>query len=234
MRLTLPLVFIGAGLVLMALWLQQFNFGLAELKFIADFGLGAIGFIGTLLAALATAHLFFREIDGGAVAYILTRPVRRWEYVCGKLIGTAALLALFTFGLGALLAGILFWRGHQLGVEPLAGLVFIHACALQWLKITLVAAMTMLVCSYAGTALFAACAGLLLAMVANLQSFVGEEGWLVFLRLWPDLTHFNPELLLAGEQQPTVTALLALTGYWSAYMILFGALASYVFKHREL
>ncbi len=43
----------------MALGLREFNFGAAELKFIADFGLGAIGLAGTVLAALATAQLYF-------------------------------------------------------------------------------------------------------------------------------------------------------------------------------
>ncbi|MSU46896.1 MAG: hypothetical protein EXS42_07210 [Lacunisphaera sp.] len=112
--------------------------------------------------------------------------MRRWEYVSGQFAGVAAVLALFTAALGLLLAGLLLGRGAQLGVEPLGLPVFLCACALQWLKITLVAAMTLLICSYAGTALFASCAGLLAAMVAHLRPFASEDGALVFVRVWPN------------------------------------------------
>ena len=69
--------------------------------------------------------------------------MRRWEYVAGKYAGIAALLALFTVALGAMLAGLLAWRGNQLGVLPAAWPVLLSACALQWMKFTLVAAMTL-------------------------------------------------------------------------------------------
>ena len=50
------------------------------------------------------AQLFFRDIEGGAACCVLTRPVRRWEYLAGKFAGVAGLLALFTAALGLLLA----------------------------------------------------------------------------------------------------------------------------------
>ena len=43
LRLTLLLALIGGALVIGALGLREFNFGSAELKFIGDFGLGALG-----------------------------------------------------------------------------------------------------------------------------------------------------------------------------------------------
>ena len=233
LRLTLLLGLIGAALVGGTLWLREFNFGAAEIKFIGDFGLGAMGFLGTLLAALATAHLYFQELESRAVYYVLTRPVRRWEYVWGKLAGVVALLALFTAALGLLLAGLLLWRGAQAGAGPLGLPVFLGACALQWLKMSLVAAMTLLVCSYAGTALFASCAGLLLAVIAHLRPFAGNGRAVSLLRIWPNLSLFDAEALLASGHYPSGFWLLSLGGYWAAYVLLFGGLASYVFKHRE-
>ena len=55
-------------------------------------------------------------------------------------------------------------------------------------------------------------------------------GW---LRLWPNLALFDTESLLASGHPPAGSLLLGLTGYWAAYLLLFGALASHVFKHRE-
>lgn len=232
MRLTLLLAAMAALLVLGSLWLRVFNFGAAELKFIGDLGLGAIGLAGTLLAALATAQLFFVDLAGGAVACVLTRPVRRWEYVAGKLGGVAALLAQFTAALGALLAGLLWWRGSQLGAVPVTVPVLLSACALQWMKFTLVAAMTLFICSYAGSALFASCAGLLCAVIGHLHPFATGSA-LELLRFWPNLASFEAEALLASGQPLAGSRLLSLTGYWAGSVLLFCALSSYAFKHRE-
>jgi ABC-type transport system involved in multi-copper enzyme maturation permease subunit len=232
MRLTALLAVVAALLVVGALGLREFNFGTAEFKFIGDFGLGAIGLLGTLLAALATAQLFFSDIAGGAAACVLTRPVRRWEYVAGKLGGVAGLLALFTAALGALLAGLLLWRGSQLGAAPVTLPVLLSACALQWMKFTVVAAMTLFISSYAGSALFASCAGLLGAVIGHLRPFAAG-GALEWLRVWPNLALFDAEALLASGQPLAGSLLLSLTAYWAVCVLLFGVLASYAFKHRE-
>lgn len=233
LRLTLVLGLVGAALIAGSLGLRDFNFGSAELKFIADFGLGALGLFGTLLAGLATAQLFFRDIETRAAYCVLTRPVRRWEYLAGKFAGAAGLLALFTAALGLLLAGLLAWRGAQLGAESLGLRVFLCACAVSWLKSSLVAAMTLLVCSYAGSALFASCTGLLLALVGQLRAFAPGSG-LAWLRVWPNLALFDAESLLVTGQAPAASWLCGLAVYWTAYVLLFGMIASYAFKRREL
>ncbi len=232
LRLTVLFAAAGAMLVLMALRLRDFNFGVAELKFIGDFGLGAIGLLGTLLAALATAHLYFSDISGGSIACILTRSVRRWEYIAGKLTGVMAVLALFVATLALVLATVIASREAQLGTAFVPLAVFLQACALVWLKLTLVAVLTLLVCSYAGSALFASCAGLMLTVIAQLRTFTGGEGWLGLLRFWPNLALFDTEPLLAGAGLSSAS-LLALLAYWAAYLLLLGGLTSYVFKHRE-
>ena len=233
LRLTLLFVFLGGGLIVGALGLREFNFGGAELKFIGDFGLGTLGAFGTMLAALATAQLFFSEIQGRAAYCVLTRPVRRGEYIWGKFAGMAALLALFTMSLGALIAALLVWRGGQLGVPSAPLPVFFCACAVQWLKLTLVSAMTLLVCSYAGSALFASCAGIILTGVAHLRPLVAGSGGKFWLRAWPDLTVFDAESLLAASRLPAAAVLCATVGYWAVYVVAFSALAAFIFKRRE-
>lgn len=232
LRLTVLLAMTGAALVLTALWLRDFNFGATELKFIADFGLGVISLFGTLLAALGTAHLYFRDVEGGLAAVVLTRRLRRGEYLAGKLAGVAALLALFTVALALVLAGLLVVRAAQLGMAFVPLPLILQACALVWLKLTLVAGMTLFVCSYAGSALFAASAGLMLAVAAHLRPFTQAEGWLAWLRLWPNLGLFDAEPLLAGARLD-VAGLLGLTAYWAVFMLLFVGLATHVFRRRE-
>jgi ABC-type transport system involved in multi-copper enzyme maturation permease subunit len=226
MRLTQLLLALAALLVTGALALRDFNFGTAELQFIADFGWGAIGLAGTVLAVLVPAQLFFADVAGGAVAFVLTRPVRRWEYLAGQLGGVAALSAIFTTTLGMILAGLLLWRAGQLGTEAAELPALLTGCALQWMKSVLVAAMTLLVCTYAGTALFASAAGLLLAVIGHLRPFAtgGISEW---LRVWPNLALFTPEAPLAAAE------LSALTAYWALGVGVFVVLSSYVFSRRE-
>jgi ABC-type transport system involved in multi-copper enzyme maturation permease subunit len=231
MRLANLLAGVAALLVVGSYWLREFNFGTAELAFIGDFGLGVIGLLGTVLAALAAAQLFFNDISAGAAACILTRPVRRWEYLAGKFAGVAGLLALFTAMLGGLLGGLMLWRGSQLGA-PLAGLpVFLSACALQWMKFTLVAAMTLGVSAYAGSALLASCVGLLLAVIGHLRPFA--TGGLEWLRIWPNLGLFDGGGLLASGVAPGISDLVALSVYWAGCVLVCGLVAVYAFKHRE-
>ncbi len=233
LRLAWLLGLAGMMLVLMAQWLRDFNFGASELKFLGDFGLGAVGLMGTALAALAMAHLFFSDLMGATAGCVLTRPVRRWEYLGGKLAGVMALLALYVGTLGLVLASLIMVREAQLGAAFRPWPDYLQACGLLWLKLTLVSAMTLLVCSYASSALFASCAGLMLAVVAHLRPFTQASGWLTWLRLWPNLALFDPESLPTSDRL-TVLGLLGLVGYWAVFILLLGGLAAYVFKHREI
>ena len=107
LRLTFGLGLMSAVLIGAAYSLREFNFGEAELRFISDFGLGALGLGGGLLAALVTAQLFFQDLETQAIYAVLTRPGQRWEYIAGKFTGVAALLALFFAILSLLLVGLL-------------------------------------------------------------------------------------------------------------------------------
>ena len=233
LKLFILLGLAGAGLVATAQTVSEFNFAGAELKFIGDLGLGAISVFGTLLAVLVTAHLFFTEISSGTICCVLTRSVRHWEYVWGKFSGVAALLVLFVTGLGMLLAALLHFRGLQLGVAPVAFRVLVGACAVVWLKVSLVAAVTLLVCSYARSALFASCVSLLVTAAGLMAPLVhGQARW-AWLRLWPNLARFDAETLLASGQLPGAGVCLNLLVYWSVYVALFGLLASHVLRYRE-
>ena len=225
---------VGVLLVAMALRLREFNFGAAELKFVGDIGLGGIGLLATVLAALSMAQLIFDDLDNGFAACVLAKAVHRWEYLAGRLAGVMALVALFVTGLAILLAVLIAVRAAQLGGGFVSLPVFLQACALLWLKATLVAAMTLLVSSYAGSALFASCAGLLLATIGHLREFAGEGSGLRWLRIWPDLGAFDLDALMGTGRALAWPGLVSLGAYWLLFMILFTALAAYVFKHREL
>jgi hypothetical protein len=133
--------------------------------------------------------------------------------------------------IGGLLALLMVWRARQLDAGIAGVSAFLAACSLQWMKATLVAAMTLCVSAYAGSALFASCAGLLLAVIGHLHPFATRG--LEWLRIWPNLALFETGGMLAGGGPPVGSELLGLGAYWAVCVLLLGVLATYAFKHRE-
>jgi ABC-type transport system involved in multi-copper enzyme maturation permease subunit len=63
-----------------------------------------IGAGAMLIAALLSMRVFRRDRDQGMQASILSKPIARWQYIMGKIIGLWALSVLFMF----ILHGIVF------------------------------------------------------------------------------------------------------------------------------
>src|SRR3954469_4467428 len=108
------LAILGLGLVASVQYFHDFNFGASELKFIADFGYGAMAFFGAALTIAATAQLFFSEIDNRTALTLLAKPVWRSEFILGKFLGIAALVGMFCVLLTVLLTAVLWWREGEL------------------------------------------------------------------------------------------------------------------------
>lgn len=225
----------GASLLLAAaVWLRDLHFGTAEIRFLFDLGFGAISLGATLLAVVGMAQLFFSDLDGRLVAFVLTRPVPRSAWLVGKLGGMLASLAWFCAFLGSVLAGLVSWRAADLGATVPWGLVFAGAGAL-WLKAAIAASATIFFCTYARTALFAAGAGMFFVLIGHLRPAAvdiplrldvpGVCGAIV--RLWPDLARFEPASM---EAQPGLAAIL----YGMGYVVVFASAAAMAFRPRDL
>ena len=103
------ILLISVALVGSSTFLQQFDFGTGELKFIVDFGFGALFFFGSILSITATAQLFFNEIENRTALTLLAKPVHKIEFLTGKFLGVHVLLLCFTSVITLVLSIILFW-----------------------------------------------------------------------------------------------------------------------------
>ena len=92
-KLVAVLALIAVGLVAGVRALRDFNFGASELKFIADFGDGAIAGFGAVLTVTLTAQLFFSEIENRTALTLLAKPVWRTEFLMGKFLGVVVVAA---------------------------------------------------------------------------------------------------------------------------------------------
>ncbi|MBI2447400.1 MAG: ABC transporter permease, partial [Candidatus Omnitrophica bacterium] len=58
-----------------------------EMKIIKDMGLGSIMFFGMLIAVFGASSLIPTEIEKKTISTVITKPVRRMEFVLGKFFG---------------------------------------------------------------------------------------------------------------------------------------------------
>ena len=92
----------------------------AQIKFVKDFGCGAIGLFGFFIALLSTAQLIPQELHNRTIYTILAKPVRRSEFLLGKFLGVVLLLALCVALMSLAFAATLYWqevRGLQTAQE---------------------------------------------------------------------------------------------------------------------
>ena len=261
--LIFALLLIANSLFMARLSFQQ------EFQVLKDVSLGAMSIFSSLLAIVATAQLIPRDLEDRTIYTILAKPVPRYEYLMGKLAGVLLLLALSILAMSALFLALLFVREHILANETLratAGLrpeqvrealLSLKASAFNanlfpgiviiYLKAALLAALTLLISTFASSNIFTIVVMVFIYFIGHLQAPAREYwlqdhsgGWLVkaFLALialaFPDLQLFNlVDDIVAGTAIPmtlfTQTAVLGCV-YTSIYLFL----AWVAFQGKEL
>ncbi len=98
-----------------------------ENRIYRDVGLSTIAFFGVLVAIFVGIGLVYREISQRTVYTILTKPVRRWEFIMGKYFGLLTLLALEVGLMTVCFLGLLQFKGGQVDTALVWGIGFIFA-----------------------------------------------------------------------------------------------------------
>jgi len=250
------LIILGAAMVLSSVAFRFLDFGHGELKFIADFGFGGMFLFGSILAVVMTAQLFFAEMDNRTALTLLAKPLSRAEFLIGKFFGVWMILGLFVIILSALLGLVLWGRAQELSllaeqsgrVAPdfsIGGLGIF--AVLQWLRLSVVAAIVLAVAAAARTFLFAVILGALTVVAGQLQWIAQDvllkptESLLYKSILWltsrilPNLQQFNiGDALVLDSGTVAVTSIgwVVLSGllYTTAYLLL----GTLVFRRREI
>ena len=251
------LLLISIALVGSSTFFQQFDFGAGELKFITDFGFGALFFFGAILSITATTQLFFNEIENRTALTMLAKPVYKLEFLAGKFLGAQLLMFCFTLVITLVLSGILYWResalldrlGDELSLDgPLIryGDVFLFGF-LQWLKFGILAAITLFVASFSNTNLYTIVVSFFVLVICQLQyiardAYSGmEAGWgrlLVFGLglIFPNFQLFNigDQLVFDVEKALPASTVLQITCYGLISAVVFILLAQVNFRRREI
>src|SRR5579864_6855332 len=66
-----------------------------EARVVADLGSAALSLYGVLMAIVLGSTSLHRELEYKTIFPILSRPVRRWEYIVGKYLGMLLTIGVF-------------------------------------------------------------------------------------------------------------------------------------------
>lgn len=167
-----------------------------QFQMLKDLSLGSMSIFTSLLAILATASLLPKDIEDRTLYTILAKPVPRFEYLLGKLGGVLLLLAIAIVFMGALFAGVLWWRVHVVTTEIFGSgapnellqqqVNDLRATAYNsnlWVgglviyaKACLLASMTLLVSTFASSSIFTVIVAVVIYFIGHLQS-TAREYW---------------------------------------------------------
>jgi len=164
-----------------------------------DISLGAMSVFSSLLAILATANFLPKDIEDRTIYTILAKPVPRFSYLLGKLVGILLLLALSILLMTGLFLAVLWLRERGVLFETRAqmagGSAEDLALALKevtnstfnanlfpgiviiFVKSALLASLTLFLSTFASSGLFAILMAIAIYFIGHLQA-TAREFWL--------------------------------------------------------
>jgi Cu-processing system permease protein len=206
-------------------------------RLVLDLGLAAIEGLGLVSAVFLTVHLILQEIESRAVFLILTHPVRRWEYLLGRWLGTACAVGASMLAMGAALWLLLLGFGGA----PL--LPYLGVLSLTLAKMAVMSSLSLLLSlaltSEAAAMAFSVFLYILGHFAPELRYLAQKSGSVLvrtamtaFSHAAPDFSRLTPrELWNGGLPGPEWFALAFL--YAAAYVTACLALSTQVFEQKE-
>ncbi|MEC7223020.1 MAG: hypothetical protein VX016_10775 [Verrucomicrobiota bacterium] len=211
--LIFSVLIIGANLLFLNFTFEQ------ELKILQDVSFGAMTLFASIFSIVGTALLIPKDIEDRTLYTILTKPVPRFEYLIGKLLGILFLVAVSLVLMSILFFAVLYMRQHgilaeetnqfrgQPTPEQLSSLketIFSQGLRLElingviavFLKASVAAAIALVVSTFASSTLFTIIVSLVIYFIGHAQSMA--------------LDYYFPEGDMHGALQRFIAGIVAI------------------------
>src|ERR1700682_3854486 len=103
---------------------------------VVNLGLTAVTLFGVVIAIFIGIGLVSKEIDKRTLYTVLSRPVRRWEFIVGKFFGLSGTLIVNTVCMAIGVFAALFYVSHHFERSDVGILVALYFIILQFVLIT--------------------------------------------------------------------------------------------------
>jgi Cu-processing system permease protein len=207
---------------------------------VINLGLTVVSLFGVVIAILIGIGLVSKEIDKRTLYTMLSRPVRRWEFVAGKFFGLAGTLVVNTLVMALGVFAALFYVSHRLEASDASILVALYFIILEFLIVTALALFFSSFSTPLLSAVFAFSLFVIGCFSEDLRAFAaaahGVGRWLLTAAAYlvPNLSALNVTSQVAhGEKLPEQLILLN-TVYALLYALAVVSAAVVVFEHRDL
>jgi ABC-type transport system involved in multi-copper enzyme maturation permease subunit len=217
-RVLYNLVLFVLLLVVSAPLFSQISIGLEKLMLV-NVGLSSISLFGVIIAIFIGIGLVSKEIEKKTLYTILSRPVRRWEFIVGKYLGL-----LLTLAVNATLMAVGFYAALMIFVHGLSAadaglLVAIYFIILQFMMMIAI------------TLLFSTFSSPLFSAISK-----GANKWLITAASYvlPNFASLNVISQAAHDQGVSGNLILLNTVYALCYSVAVTVAAILIFERRNL
>ena len=222
-----------------AILVGQISIGIEKLVVI-NLGLTAVSLFGVVIAIFIGIGLVSKEIDKRTLYTVLSRPVRRWEFIVGKFFGLTGTLIVNTLCMGIGVFAALFYVSHKFAATDAWVLSALYFIVLQFLIITSLALFFSSFSSPLLSAVFAFSLFVIGSFSEDLRGFAamthGVQRGLATAAAYivPNISALNVISKVAHGGAISSDLVLLNTGYALFYsaMVLFAAI--WVFEYRNL
>lgn len=231
------LMMIASGTLLSTLSLNQ------EAKIVLDLGLSAVSLFGLIITIFVGTNLLNKEIDKKTIYLLLSKPLRRSNFILGKFLGLSLTLGVITLAMGAAFYAMLWYTTHALNLDFISWVpTSAMALTLIYVEMLLLTAAAIFFSTFATpvmSALFTLGVYLIGHMSYDILQFgkltgkpmLTEVTRLLFYVL-PDLERLNLKNVLI--QQPVSMKIFASSlGYGAMYILGLLILSMLIFEGKE-
>jgi ABC-type transport system involved in multi-copper enzyme maturation permease subunit len=207
---------------------------------VINLGLTAVSLFGIVISIFVGIGLVSKEIEKRTLYTVLSRPVRRWEFILGKFFGLAGTLAVNTFFMAIGVFGALLYVSRHFQRADGWLLVALYFIVLQFIIITALALLFSSFSSPLLSAVFAFSLFVIGSFAEDLRGFAamttGITRWLAIALAYlvPNFSALNVISSVAHAQPVSDQLIIYNTAYALIYatMVLSGAVI--IFEHRNL
>ena len=207
---------------------------------VINLGLSAVSLFGIVIAIFIGIGLVSKEIDKRTLYTILTRPVRRWEFIAGKFLGLAGTLTVNATCMAVGVFAALLYVSHNFRLSDGSILIALYFIVLQFVIVT---ALSLLFSSFSSpllSAVFTFCLFVVGSFSEDLRGFAsmatGLQHWLATAAAYliPNFSALNVISSVAHGQAVSGHLVLYNTAYALTYTLTVLCASVLIFERRNL
>jgi len=235
-RILYLLLFFAAVSILFARVLALLTVG-DRVKIIKDVGLASISLFGALMAILIGTGLVYKEIEKRTIFTLLSKPLRRPDFLLGKFFGLVLTLAVMLLAMSVIFLALVFLHTGTIEWAMLLAILYIF---LELVLITAVAVLFSCFSTPILSSLFALSFYLIGHFSWSLETFIkkARPGAVkvllqVLYAVLPDLENFNLKTEVVHALPLSAPHLLHAAAYGIVYTAFVLVLAVLIFRRRD-